>query len=33
LSENDVKTFQKAQKEAEKAKYGKTIEEFITFKG
>ena len=33
LAEQDVKSFQKAMKEADKAKYGRSVEEFVTYKG
>lgn len=33
LYEKDINGFSKIQKEADKAKYGKSIEEFITYKG
>lgn len=33
LSETDLKNFQKSQKEADKAKYPKAIEEFVTYRG
>jgi deoxyadenosine/deoxycytidine kinase len=33
LFDQDLKNFQKAQKDADKAKYPRQIEEYITFKG